>query len=320
MMPLISIIIPVYNTEKYIRRCIDSVIAQSYSDWELILVDDGSTDESGKICDEYVEKDERIRVFHKENGGVSSARNVGLDNANGEWVTFVDSDDYLQNDALEVLLGHLSAGTDLIIGGYKILDECGEVIYVVDDNVNGVISRKTAIEWMYQPKHLRYFGYICSKLYKRRIIEEEHLRFCEGLFFNEDRLFAIEYLSKINGNVNFFTCPIYNILERENSAMSSLQNGYNKKFVTDFDAFVLMKKVIKTLPEAEQLIPLADKGIKKSYDWNHAMMCKFNDYSAHNHWHMICGLIKTGVFVDYLKELLVPLAMFLCPKYFCRER
>ena len=92
---MISIIVPVYNTEKYLHRCIDSVLAQTYQDFELLLIDDGSKDSSGAICDEYAAQDTRVRVFHKENGGVSSARNVGLDLAQGEWVTFVDSDDYI---------------------------------------------------------------------------------------------------------------------------------------------------------------------------------------------------------------------------------
>ena len=92
---MVSCIIPVYNTEKYLPRCIESVLAQTFVDWEMLLIDDGSTDASGSICDEYAASDSRIRVFHKENGGVSSARNVGLDNMRGEWVTFVDSDDWL---------------------------------------------------------------------------------------------------------------------------------------------------------------------------------------------------------------------------------
>ena len=100
-MPKISVIVPVYNTEKYLNRCIDSILAQTFTDFELLLIDDGSTDCSGKICDEYAAKDSRVRVFHKENGGVSSARNMGLDNAQGEWITFVDSDDWVHEDFLK---------------------------------------------------------------------------------------------------------------------------------------------------------------------------------------------------------------------------
>lgn len=97
-MSSISIIIPVYNAEKYLRRCINSIYAQTYDDFELLLVDDGSADSSGRICDEYAATDSRTRVFHNENQGVSSARNTGLDNAVGEWIMFMDSDDFWCDD------------------------------------------------------------------------------------------------------------------------------------------------------------------------------------------------------------------------------
>ena len=93
--PKISVIIPVYNAESTLRRCVDSVLAQTFTDFECLLINDGSKDKSGEICDEYAIRDSRVRVFHKENGGVSSARNVGLDNATGEWIAFVDSDDWV---------------------------------------------------------------------------------------------------------------------------------------------------------------------------------------------------------------------------------
>ena len=98
-MSKISIIVPIYNTEQYLPRCIDSILSQSLTDFELLLIDDGSIDGSGAICDAFAEKDNRVRVFHKENGGVSSARNLGLNEAKGEWVCFVDSDDELMPNA-----------------------------------------------------------------------------------------------------------------------------------------------------------------------------------------------------------------------------
>ena len=102
-MELISIIVPVYKAEKYLSECIDSIISQTYENFELILIDDGSPDNSGKICDEYAEKDKRIKVIHKENAGVSSARNIGLDNASGEYIAFIDSDDFVDKQYLEKL-------------------------------------------------------------------------------------------------------------------------------------------------------------------------------------------------------------------------
>ena len=102
-MPEISIIVPVYNTEKYLHRCIDSILAQTFTDFELILVDDGSSDNSPKICDEYAEKDKRVRVIHQENGGVSRARNIGIDNSCGTYLMFCDSDDYVDKRFCEVM-------------------------------------------------------------------------------------------------------------------------------------------------------------------------------------------------------------------------
>lgn len=101
-MSLISIIVPVYNAENTLNRCVDSILKQSFGDWELLLIDDGNTDKSGRICDQYSAIDKRIKVFHKENGGVSSARNMGLDYARGECITFVDSDDALTDSAFEL--------------------------------------------------------------------------------------------------------------------------------------------------------------------------------------------------------------------------
>ena len=97
-MPKLSIIVPVYKVEQYINKCIDSILNQTFTDFELILVDDGSPDNCGKICDEYAQKDERVRVIHKENGGVSSARNLGIDEAKGEYVSFIDPDDWIDLD------------------------------------------------------------------------------------------------------------------------------------------------------------------------------------------------------------------------------
>ena len=120
MKPLISVIIPVYNVEKYIKRCLDSVINQTYENLEIILVDDGTPDNSGVICDEYAKKDERIKVIHKENGGLSSARNAGLDIAKGEYISFIDSDDYISDNFIERLYENLSEnGAEIAQCGFK---------------------------------------------------------------------------------------------------------------------------------------------------------------------------------------------------------
>ena len=135
--PKISVIVPVYNVEKYLSRCIDSILAQTFTDFELLLIDDGSKDKSGEICDEYANKDNHVKVFHKENGGVSSARNLGLDNAQGEWITFVDSDDFVNSDWLSYYAK--SFDVDLIVQGYQVIEADLSKSVVVGDckRVNG---------------------------------------------------------------------------------------------------------------------------------------------------------------------------------------
>ena len=120
MNPKISIIVPVYKVEKYIHKCIDSILAQTFTDFELILVDDGSPDNCGKICDEYAKEDSRIVVIHKDNGGVSDARNIGISRANGEYIGFVDSDDYIDKDMYKNLYEScLNNKADISIIGIK---------------------------------------------------------------------------------------------------------------------------------------------------------------------------------------------------------
>ena len=136
---MISVIVPVYNTEKYLDRCIQSILAQTYTDFELLLIDDGSTDLSGEICDKYAEQDSRVKVFHKENGGVSSARNLGLDKANGDWVTFVDADDWVTT----LYLNNLSDNTNSadfvvsIVGENDNISYQGSIIKKLEANLIG---------------------------------------------------------------------------------------------------------------------------------------------------------------------------------------
>lgn len=129
-MPKISVIVPVYNTEKYLHRCVDSILAQTYTDFELLLIDDGSTDGSGAICDELAQKDSRVRVFHQENGGVTSARKLGVKKSRGDYIYFVDSDDSIYNNALDVIYACMTDEYDLVVSNC-IQDEsitCNEYI------------------------------------------------------------------------------------------------------------------------------------------------------------------------------------------------
>jgi len=193
---VISVIVPIYKTEKYLKRCIESIINQTYTDMEILLVNDGSPDNCGSICDEYSEKDDRIKVIHKENGGVSSARNVGLDMAEGEYISFVDSDDFIKSNMIEVLMSNmLSTQSDLVICNYENLYENNRV-KIRSDYENRVFESIYEFEKLFVYYYYKA-GIIdgpCNKLYKSVMCG----RFDEKLHNGEDGFFILEYLKKCN--------------------------------------------------------------------------------------------------------------------------
>lgn len=208
---MISVIVPIYNAEKYLHRCINRILTQDFTDYELLLIDDGSTDNSGTICDEYAIKDNRIRVFHKENGGVSYARNWGLDNAIGEYIMFVDSDDYMLPGMLGVMLSTLeSKKADLVVcgttetgGGYW------RPIADVDYSINQLKENFVSL------LHTELLSPPWNKIYKKEIIGSN--RFCEDISFGEDLLFNIQYLEKCENISLIKESPFYHEKENENS-------------------------------------------------------------------------------------------------------
>ena len=190
---MVSIIIPVYNTpEKKLCRCLDSIIAQSYKDYECIVVDDGSTDDSSVIIDEYVTSDARFKVIHKENGGVSSARNCGLKMAKGEWIVFVDSDDWLLPDHIASLMVTVTDDVDLVMTGFRFLhpDKTTEHGYKAEKYIGIDSIRKFIVE----TEFLRF-----QVPWDRTYRNKKKLFFDENLSLGEDRLFCYNYLLNCKG-------------------------------------------------------------------------------------------------------------------------
>ena len=187
--PKISVIVPVYKVEKYLPECIESVLAQTFPDFEMILVDDGSPDNSGAICDDYAARDPRIRVFHKENGGVSSARNLGLDHARGEWIAFVDSDDTVGEKYLEHLWGDGPAAGTLIFSGLTYLDEKGRETRRLQ-----FAAGTRPVREAFREEQLYRCGYPFSKLYDARVVARERLRFDPEISMAEDMILMADYL------------------------------------------------------------------------------------------------------------------------------
>jgi glycosyltransferase involved in cell wall biosynthesis len=191
---LVSIIVPVYNCANYLNQCIDSILSQSYTNMEVLLIDDGSIDRSGQICDEYAKKNKRIRVFHKENTGVSDTRNYGILKASGDLLQFVDSDDWITKTMTKDLVESMKCNdSDMVVCGYiritkymkrkdKIWDKQG--VYTNKDYVKNVLNDPTGY----------YYGVIWNKLYKSSIIRNHHLQFISNLNLGEDFAFNLQYL------------------------------------------------------------------------------------------------------------------------------
>ncbi|HIY08644.1 MAG TPA: glycosyltransferase [Firmicutes bacterium] len=194
MTPTVSIIVPVYNGEKTLARCVDSILRQDFRDFELLLVDDGSTDSSGALCDRYAREDPRVRVIHKENGGVSHSRNMALDQARGVYLQFLDCDDWITPDATKLLVRTAQeTGCDLVIAEfYRVVGTRVSHKSGIEDS--SVLSREEYAEYMMEDPADFYYGVLWNKLYRRAIVEEHHLRMDNNVRWCEDFLFNLEYV------------------------------------------------------------------------------------------------------------------------------
>lgn len=255
--PLISIIVPVFNAARFLPMCLDSVLNQDFTNWEILLVDDGSTDESPLIIESYATKDARIHTLFKKNGGVSSARNLGMDNAKGEWIIYLDADDRLKHNALSQMESR-TGGVDSVFGGYEVFDEEGKLTYAIQNRHECELDKYQALELLFRPWHYRALGAVWAKLFKLSVIRDNGLRFNESIHIGEDRLFVFEFLCHAGG-VNYFTAPVYEYVENPTSAMASYNKGKNSHFITDLDAFLEMERCIKFLPNHEEVLSLLKK-------------------------------------------------------------
>lgn len=287
-MPKISIVIPIYNVERYLPRCLDSILCQTLVDWECILVDDGSTDKSGDICDMYSKKDSRIITLHKKNGGVGSARNMGLDIASGEWITFIDADDYIDENFFSVLYSETISQPHTLL----ITSPC----MVVKEQI------KTKRKWNNPPKEQTTKEYlecllardsvsleVWGKLYRRSAVK--NIRFDVNIKIGEDWLFLVSFaFDNINkGNVVNLSSTGYNYFIREDSAMRVIGNDVknaeckilelikrDRNLVMCFNTYLLNKcinKIIRDLKKENKneiiFVPetsvCAIKHLRKSY-------------------------------------------------------
>ena len=213
---MISVIVPVYNVEKYIEKCVESIIAQTYTDLEIILVDDGSTDNSGKLCDLYASKDERIRVIHKENGGLSDARNVGIEQSTGEYLSFIDSDDYIHPQMMEILYRNMQEyGADLSMCDSLEVAENEEFVFEKICNRVRVVEHpleelrnnaaKISVAWnkLYPRKMFDEVKYPKGKLHEDEYVIHELLYISKKMIVTDEKLYAyVQRQDSITSKIN----------------------------------------------------------------------------------------------------------------------
>ena len=249
--PLLSIIVPVYNVENYLEKCIQSILTQDYHNIELILVDDGSEDNSGAICDEIAKEDKRIVVIHKPNGGQGSARNRALDISRGEYITFVDSDDEIAVDTynnIQILEGN----KDIDILQYPIVEHYG-TSYAVERRIDipqKICNTEEIFHSWLSPSDRRITGYVCNKIFRRIIFKK--LRFREDMVW-EDRYIECNFLKSCNG-IYISNIGNYFYYDREGSTVRRKRDEYYYKSVCIADS-----RVIKSIEGMNSL-----KEIRKS--------------------------------------------------------
>lgn len=215
--PLISIIVPVYNVEQYLKRCIDSLIYQTYQNIEILLIDDGSPDRCGEICDEYARKDNRIIVAHKPNGGLSDARNKGLDIAKGEYVMFVDSDDWIESETCKAVADCINKyNVDVVSFGIQLVGD-GKIYDIQKVKNAGFVSSSEAVGSMiYRQREKGLLNYVCNKAFKKSLFDD--IRFPLGMLF-EDQDVTYRLLHKATG-IFALDSVFYNYYQRGNSIMA----------------------------------------------------------------------------------------------------
>ena len=251
MKKLVTVIVPIYNVENYLKKCVNSIINQTYENIEIILIDDGSTDGSGTICDEYLAKDNRIKVIHKKNEGLSKARNVGIEISNGDFITFIDSDDYFDTKFIENMLKiAVESKADLIISGLKDVFEKQKNIYADESDYYTILSKEETYRKVLLQEEIDVSAN--AKLYQKEIFK--NIRYPVGELYED-----IKIIDKIIENANKIVYTKYKgyfYLQRNGSIMHSKINK---------EKFVLLKTIERLLEFIEEKYPNVKNAAIKRY-------------------------------------------------------
>lgn len=271
MTDLISVVVPIYNVETYLSECIESIINQTYRNLEIILVNDGSTDNSGEICSKYEFKDERIKIINKENGGLSDARNVGISNSKGEFIYLIDSDDFIcKKESIENMYNLMSEDVDMVVSYYYEKKDT-EDIYILDKNCTGFekMDSVEALNRMYNSKDFKYnFIVAHNKLYRKNLFEG--IEYPKGKIHEDEFTTYKLYLKSRNIALLKETTYAYRI--RENSIMTA---SYSSKKLSSLDAYMERLEIFKELGD-KNLIKKTKDVLFYSFLYHRYMLYKNN--------------------------------------------
>lgn len=300
---MLSVIVPVYNASKYLRPCLDSILSQSYPDFEVLLVDDGSTDGSETICDEYAQGDSRIRVFHKTNGGVSSARNLGLNQAQGEFVCFVDADDVVPKDCFENLTSNLSDDADMVFGGIRKFSEENDCLELISNESKLVLDKSGCIDFFLPPVNSEsdWQRYLYNRIYRRAIIEKNHIRFNSKIHYKEDGLFVVQYICSCQHGFVYIPETVYCYRQNAQSAMLSLNKTFNKRLLTNVDAHGEILGILKRNHIRPDLLAREERHLFQNYQWILGIMKHTGAASWRNRILLNTKLMKNAGVVEYVR-------------------
>ena len=256
-MTKISVIIPIYNAESFLNECLVSIQEQTFSDYEAWLIDDGSTDNSGTICDNFAANNKLFHVIHKKNGGVSSARNAGLEKVNGEWICFIDADDTVEKEYLSTLYQFANMQKDiLIIQGFKTF--LPDNTYI-DKRFTNQLYNSSEIYKTFQDLNINRCGYPFGKLYNAEIIRHHHLRFVESIHYAEDVMFMLTYLTHCSA-IQTVEGMNYNYYIRKN-----IQSLSKRIFVFESE-YACYQLYLKRIGELKQRFNLTETSLRKVYN------------------------------------------------------
>lgn len=306
--PEISVIVPVYNAAPYLSECVESVLGQTLADFELWLVDDGSTDGSGALCDEKALKDSRIHVLHQNNRGVSAARNAGLDKAAGTYLMFLDADDLLTPDALQQCRSRMD-GADMAAGGIRRFDENGDAGCITVDK-EMACGRDGSLSLFLPPEsgEADCHRFLFNRMLRTEVVRQNGLRFCEDIAYKEDGLFVVQYICRSTRPARFFPDIIYRYRQTADSAMGRLQSGYSARLLTNVDAHGAILREMKRSGAAAGLIQRERLCLFRNYSWIRSVMAVSGADNMTNRARLLGRLLLNGGPAAFIQQAAASLA------------